>query len=162
EAERTGGRIVTGRCHESERVLSFGPWIAAFRGSGLADEPQLLRALRPLPRAELARLPPQGADAPPGPSPPPPLQLFAALAQVLERLALDRPLLLILEDLQWADEMTLRLLAFVGRRLPRSRILGLVTARAEDLPDAGLLRRTLDELAEGAHLIRCSLGPLAR
>lgn len=45
------------------------------------------------------------------------VRLFEAMAHVIGHLATGGPLLLILEDIHWADEMTLRLLAFVNRRL---------------------------------------------
>ena len=162
EMERAGGRVFVGRCHDSERVLPFGPWIDAFRDGGLAAQQELLSALDPVPRAELARLLPEIAEGSARLPTSDAVQLFEGIAQVLERAAADRPLLLLLEDLQWADEMSLRLLAFVARRLRTSRTLGLLTARAEDVPDSALLRRTLDELDDAAHLTRCALGPLAR
>ena len=67
-----------------------------------------------------------------------------------------------LEDVHWADEMSLRLLAFISRRLGRWRMLAAVTAREEDLAHSSLLRHALDELDQGGHLIRSSLGPLGR
>jgi tetratricopeptide (TPR) repeat protein len=161
EVHRTGGRVLVGHCHESERVLPFAPWIDALRGSGLVDDEELLGALGPVWRAELSRLLPEIAAAPPGPATADAAQLFEAVAQLLERVASARPVLLVLEDLHWSDEMSLRLLAFLGRRLARSRVLGAVTVREEDLPRSAVLRHTLDELdREG--LVRCALGPLGR
>jgi hypothetical protein len=53
---------------------------------------------------------------------------------------------IVLEDLHWADEMSLRFLAFLGRRLPAVPLLVLATVREEELADSALLRQTLDEL----------------
>src|SRR5262249_2462088 len=59
-------------------------------------------------------------------------------------LAADRPLVLALEDVHWADPMSLRLLAFLGRRAKALPVLIVVTAREEEL-------RSLDDDAnEGA------------
>ena len=70
--------------------------------------------------------------------------------------------LLVLEDLHWADELTLRLLAFLARRAPTQRVLVVVTAREEELPDAPLSRRTLEDLAQAGQLVWLGLGPLSR
>jgi predicted ATPase len=161
EVHRTGGRVLVGHCHESEQVLPFAPWIDALRGGGLVDDEELLRALGAVWRAELSRLLPDIAEAPPGPATADAGQLFEAVARLLEHVASARPILLILEDLHWSDEMSLRLLAFLGRRLARSRMLGVMTVREEDLPRSAVLRHTLGELdLEG--LVRCALGPLGR
>jgi predicted ATPase len=61
----------------------------------------------------------------------------------------------VLEDLHWADEMSLRRLAFVGRRISAWPVLLVVTARDEDLADATAARRTLDELSRGASTGPC-------
>lgn len=66
-------------------------------------------------------------------------ELFAAL---LETLA-DEPTVLILEDVQWADEATLDLIGFLARRLSRSPTLILVTYRDDALPADHPWRRVL-------------------
>ena len=161
EAQRAGGRVLVGHCHESEQVLPFAPWIDALREGGLVDEKEILDALGPAWRAELSRLLPEIAEAPLAPATADAAQLFEAVAQLLERVAVGRPVLLVLEDLHWSDEMSLRLLAFIGRRLAQSRMLLVLTVREEDLPHSAVLRHALDELdREG--LVRSALGPLGR
>ncbi len=163
EASRKGARILLGRCHETEQVLPFGPWINALRASHLAADGEMLDGLGPVWRAELARLLPEIAHGtPPGPSTSDAAQLFEAVAQFFERVTLAQPAVLVFEDLHWADEMSLRLLAFVGRRLRQWRLLAVATVRDEDLPGATLLRHTLDELSRAGHLSRLSLGSLSR
>jgi hypothetical protein len=73
-----------------------------------------------------------------------------------------QPTALILEDLHWADEMSIRLLAFISRRLQARRLLVLVTAREEELIDAPMLHRTLGELERESDVTRVTLGPLSR
>jgi tetratricopeptide (TPR) repeat protein len=143
-------------------VLPFGPWIHALRASRLAADGEMLDGIDPIWRTELARLIPEIAHGAPGAPTSDPAQLFEAVARLLERVTLAQPAVLVLEDLHWADEMSLRLLAFVGRRLQRWRLLAVVTAREEDLLDATLLRHTLDELGRGGHLKRLPLGSLSR
>ena len=162
EARRKGGRALIGRCHESEQVLPFAPWIDALRAGRVVDEPDLLAKLGAVWRGELARLLPEIAEAPTAPPTQDAAQLFEAIAQVFERLARVQPVLLVLEDLHWADEMSLRLLAFIVRRLGRSRMLATVTAREEGLAESALLRHTLDELDLGDHLVRVPLISLSR
>ena len=62
------------------------------------------------------------------------MRLFEAFSHVVAQLAAERPVLLVLEDLQWADEMSLRLLAFVARRIQDRRVLVLTTVREEESP----------------------------
>jgi DNA-binding SARP family transcriptional activator len=161
-AGRKGARIIVGRCYESEQVLPFGPWIDALRAGRLAQDAEMLGKLGPTWRAELSRLLPEIGETPPAATASDPAQLFEAMAQLLERMAPAQPVLLILEDLHWADEMSLRLLAFVGRRLQRWRMLAVVTAREEDLSDATVLRHTLDELSHGNQLVWLAVAPLSR
>jgi hypothetical protein len=69
------------------------------------------------------------------------------VARLVERLAARQPLLVVLEDLHWADDISVRLLAFLGRRLSTWSVVVLVTAREEDLVEAPTLRRALEDLA---------------
>src|SRR5262245_13772178 len=58
--------------------------------------------------------------------------------------------------------MSIRFLAFLGRRLQAAPLLVLATVREEDLADSELLGQTLNELDEGKRLIRVPMGPLSR
>src|SRR5262245_10595535 len=163
EAGRMGARILLGRCYETEQVLPFGPWIDVLRADRLAADDEMLDRLGPVWSGELARLLPEIAPGTsPGPSTADPAQLFEAVAQLLERVTLAQPAVLIFEDIHWADEMSVRLLAYVGRRFHRWRLLAIATVRDEDLSEATLLRHTLDELSRGRHLSRVPLGALSR
>jgi DNA-binding SARP family transcriptional activator/energy-coupling factor transporter ATP-binding protein EcfA2 len=59
--------------------------------------------------------------------------LFEQVANVLKALAEQRPLLLVLDDAQWADLASINLLFHLGRRLAGSRILMVVAYRPEDV-----------------------------
>ena len=80
----------------------------------------------------------------------------------LERLAAASPLLVALEDLHWADEASLRLTAFLARRLERRPVLMVLTARIEEIGEAPMLGRMLDELSREQRLTEIALGPLGR
>ena len=143
---RRGGRILLGRSYESEQILPFGPWVDAFRTGRVTLDTDVLGQLPPVWRAELARLLPE-IQAPGLPSPSDDRgRLFESVAQLAERLAAVQPLVLLLEDLHWADEMSVRLLSFLGRRLDSWPVLIVGTAREEEMADAAPLRRTLEEL----------------
>jgi predicted ATPase/DNA-binding SARP family transcriptional activator len=60
-------------------------------------------------------------------------RLFAQFTDVLKRIAGQRPLLLLLDDLQWADAASLNLLFHLGRNLKQSRLLIVAAYRAEDV-----------------------------
>ncbi|WP_084960418.1 ATP-binding protein [Thermoactinospora rubra] len=59
-------------------------------------------------------------------------RLFHAIRLLLERLAADRPVVLVVEDLHWADGSTLGLLDFLVRGLRRCRVLIVMTCRTDD------------------------------
>ena len=61
-----------------------------------------------------------------------------------------------------ADDMSLRFLAFLGRRLHEAPILVAVSVREEELIDSQLLRSTLDELAGEDRLVCLTLAGLGR
>jgi tetratricopeptide (TPR) repeat protein len=88
-------------------------------------------------------------------TPTPQPDLFAQVTQVLHIVSLGWPLLLAIDDLQWADGSTAALLFHLGRRLAGSRILLVCAYRPETLQAADLgglsdprgLRSVLHELA---------------
>jgi DNA-binding CsgD family transcriptional regulator/tetratricopeptide (TPR) repeat protein len=84
--------------------------------------------------------------------------LFAAL---LEAVRADPELtVLAFEDVQWADEATLDLLRFLGRRIQKERALLLVTFREEESASSGPLRTALGELSRQRATRRVAIPPL--
>jgi DNA-binding SARP family transcriptional activator/predicted ATPase len=164
EMAARGSRVLVGRCYEAEQILPFAAWVDAFRTGHLDREGEVLEALGPLWRKELTRFLPE-LDVPGGGLDPGPVdyrQLFETVAQLVRQLVVRQPLLLVLEDLHWGDEMSLRLLSFVGRRLRSWPILIVGTAREEDLATAPVLRRTLEDLRRDTVLTEMRLDPLSR
>jgi DNA-binding SARP family transcriptional activator len=161
-AAARGARVLLGRCYESASILPFGPWVDAFRSGQILEDETRLSALGPVWRSELARLLPELAR--PGlPTPSDnPLRLFESVAHLIEQLAARQLLVLVLDDVHWADDMSLRLLAFVARRTHRWRALLLTTAREEELAEASAARRTLAEVGREAHATTLKLAPLSR
>jgi DNA-binding SARP family transcriptional activator/tetratricopeptide (TPR) repeat protein len=161
-AVRRGMRVLSARAHEAEQVLPFAPWVDALRADGVVEDPAVLRELTPALRGDLARVIPElGDGSRRSASRTNLLRVFTALARLVAVAGAGRPVVIALDDVHWADDTSVRLLAFLARRLEGSSTLLTVAARAEALPDAPLLRRTLDELSNESLLLRAELGPLS-
>ena len=162
-ATAVGARVLLGHCHQTEQVLPFRPIIECLRTGGLAGDSALLAGLSPAARTDLSRLLPELGDASEAPAAGPAqlTWLFEALLELLARAAAREPIVLLLEDMHWADEMTARWLAFAGRRLPELRALMAVTMRDEEVEDAPALAMALRELAGAPAVLRLGLEPLS-
>lgn len=79
------------------------------------------------------------------------MQTFEAVADVFEGAARLRPLVVIIEDLHWADVSTGHMLRFLGAALVASPVLLLVTYRSEELVGRHPLRPVVSELARRAN-----------
>ena len=156
------GRVLIGRGYESEQILPFGPWVDVLAaGRELVNE-TLLKTLPRALRQELGRLLPEfGPRDAESTAPTDYLKLFEAVEVLLGHLADRQPTVLILEDLHWADEMSLRLLAHLGHRLQDRPILLVATARQDELPEDPARRRCLEALEREPRAIRLILAPLS-
>ena len=162
DALAQGCRVLIGHCHESDSILPFGPWVDACRSGEVSADEEILGALHPARRAELTRLLPEAGLAGLPAASDGALPLFESVAELIEQVAARQPLVLVLEDLHWADEMSLRLLAFVSRRIPAWTALLVATAREEELADASMARRTVEELSRASEALPVVLSPLSR
>jgi len=84
--------------------------------------------------------------------------VFAAL---LEELALETPTVLVVEDVQWADDATLDVLAYAARRIEPLGAVLVLTCRDDELDAQHPLQRFLGALV-GSRLVRLPLAPLSR
>jgi DNA-binding CsgD family transcriptional regulator len=84
---------------------------------------------------------------------------FVRVLALLTELAAEAPLVLILEDLHWADDSSRELLAFLAVRLRQAPVLMAATLREDDL--GGNARRWLAELEHRPAVTRLRLGRLA-
>src|SRR5262249_4020906 len=131
-AARMGARTSVGRSFEQHTAVPFFPFTEALTfpvvGQPLLNDP---RALERWP--ELARLLPEArADehAPGGQAAQ--LQVFRAFTAFVRHVAEATPLVLLLDDLHWADATSQSLLLYLSRHLEGSRILLLGTYRDEE------------------------------
>jgi DNA-binding winged helix-turn-helix (wHTH) protein len=105
---------------------------------------------------------PGGDQPPPASAPVRPERMLRELAQAVEAIGSARPLLLVLEDLQWSDRATLEWLAYMVRRRDPARLLVLGTYRPPGaLPHHTPLREVVPELRHQAQTTEVVLDYLA-
>ncbi|RKT07070.1 regulatory LuxR family protein [Streptomyces sp. 3211.6] len=147
EATRRGAVVAVGGCVEiGAEGLPFAPFSTALR-TLLRLLPGELAAAAAGQEDELARILPELGETPRGPhDEESTARLFELTARMLERLAADRTVVLVLEDLHWADTSTRHLLAYLFRTLGRGRLVLVATYRADDIHRRHPLRPLLAEL----------------
>ncbi len=169
EAARDGALVLWGRCFEGEWPRPYGPWAEALGGYAHAVGPERLRAeLGPV--AEIvAELVPALRAAPPertgetsaGPdSAHAPFRLYEAVAALLSAAASERPVLVVLDDLHWADRDSLRLLRYVARSVGEACLLIVGAYREDELEAGHPLPEALADLGREADCERIVLGGL--
>lgn len=130
EAGHRGAVVLWGSCLEGDWQPPYGPWAEALGDYLRVGAPGDLRPALGPGAAALARIVPEIRSLlPDTPSAPPispneeRLRLYAAVTEFLLSLSRQAPVLLVLDDLHWADRDSLGLLRNLVRSLPRSRIL---------------------------------------
>jgi DNA-binding NarL/FixJ family response regulator len=151
-AER-GVLVLQGQCFETDRSLPYAPFVDLLRGF-TTSHPNLASAeLEVLPELVdgplIVSLGGGGSRAPAGPLPAgstsePEQQkrrLFRALTQLIGDLAQLQAVLLVVEDIHWADETSLELLRALARTAVQRRLLVVLTYRNDEVDDSlrGLL-----------------------
>jgi predicted ATPase/DNA-binding NarL/FixJ family response regulator len=89
------------------------------------------------------------------------LRLYEAVGMFLATIAVPHALVLLLDDLQWADTATLDLLCYVVRHQPNARLLVLGAYREGEVAQRPSFERMLAELTRLRRLITITIGPLA-
>ncbi len=138
EAAAMGFDVHVGRAHEGGGAPPFWPWIQILRGLLKRHGTSALQKLSGA-RALGALLPELGPEGSPAPCAPPGedprlveaarLRLFGGMEHFLDDAATRQPLLLVLDDLHWADEGSLALLLFLARNAVPTRLVVLGTHR---------------------------------
>ncbi|MCW3843609.1 AAA family ATPase, partial [Micromonospora yasonensis] len=162
-----GARVLVGQCLElGEAGLPFAPFAAALREVLRRDGPAAFAGYE----AEFARLLPELARVPAGVAAPTGLPvsdtprgyLFDLVADLFRRIAEDRPLVLVIEDLHWADRSTRDLIGFLVRAARGAHLLLVCTYRTDELHRGHPLRPFLAELDRARGVDRVELGRLDR
>ncbi|OKK20474.1 hypothetical protein AMK16_08290 [Streptomyces sp. CB00455] len=147
EAARRGAVVAVGGCVEiGAEGLPFAPFSTALRFL-LRRLPGELAAAAAGQEDELARILPELGETPRGPhDEESTARLFELTARMLERLAAEHTVVLVLEDLHWADTSTRHLLSYLFRTLDSGRLVIVATYRADDVHRRHPLRPLLAEL----------------
>lgn len=161
-AADNGAAVAWGKNNEGEGAPAFWPWIQVLRAVlAHPDQPARPRADW---RRHLAPLVPLADGGPDAPDAVPPLdagsarfRLYGAVVDGLRSVAEGRSLVVVLDDLHWADADSLALCEFVGARLHGTRVLVVGTYRPDELSPAHPLVRTLGALARQPDLERINL-----
>jgi DNA-binding winged helix-turn-helix (wHTH) protein len=133
KAREVGFDVHEGRAHESGGARSYRPWAEIFRSLCRTRGEAALRAAAGSSVGCLAALVPELAAVPADLAPEADRDRFFDVAvTVLETLAKQQPLLLILDDLHWADEDSLSLLAFITENLIQVPLMIVGTHRELD------------------------------
>jgi class 3 adenylate cyclase/tetratricopeptide (TPR) repeat protein len=168
DARAREARVVWGRCHEGEGAPAYWPWRQVLRAYAASRPPAAALASEVGEAAsEFAQLAPELAGAQARPMPAAALdpemarfRLFDAVSSVLRSAAADTGLVVVLDDLHWADRASLLLLEFVARELADSRLLVIGTYRDVEVDRHHRLSSTLAELFRQPLTSRLALGGL--
>lgn len=87
-------------------------------------------------------------------------RLYELVTVLLERISAERPVILAIEDLHWADRSTLELLRFIVRMAESGRLLVVLTYRSDEVPRGHVLRSWLPELERTRRVTRWELARL--
>lgn len=140
--------------------LPYAPLVQALRR--LASKPPGRREIERFP--ELSRLmagvttaePTAGASAATGPQ----WRLYQAVLGLLQTLARSRQVALIVDDLQWADQASLDLLAHLAISLTDERVALVLTSRTDHGQAGDAAHRMISELGRLRQTVVIGLGPL--
>jgi tetratricopeptide (TPR) repeat protein len=162
-ARTRGCFVAIGQCYEQEGAPPFGPFLEIM-DQGLRAVPQAVRAALGDAASELSLLFPvlrrTFADIPEPPAIPAEQQrtvVFNAHLDYLRRACAKSPLVLLFDDLHWADEPTLQLLLHVAPHLSSIRLLVAGTYRDVELDTQRPFARTLETLLRQRLARRLSL-----
>jgi len=164
EAEQRGALAVFGRCYESEGTVPYSPFVEMLEQAlGLMpagivredmgdDAPELARLVPELRRrfpdiGEPLELPPEQQRR----------YFFNAVGSFVARGSARFPLLLVMDDVHWADEPTLLLIEHIAELLPELRVLGVGTYRDVELEVSRPLAAAMERLVRARLIDRISV-----
>ena len=162
-ANARGHLVLRGSASELERDLPFWVLVDALDEYIRGLRPDRLAGLDDETRAALADvLPSHARFAAAGRAVPQDdrYRIHAGVRELLEQLAADKPLVLVLDDLHWADSASVELLGALLRRPPDAAVLMALSLRPRQMPER--LSGALERARRSGALIRLEVGPLSR
>jgi len=159
--------VLWGRCWEGEGAAAFWPWVQLIRAYVKAADAAALRHDLGSGAADIAQLVPAVRDRLPDLPDPLPIEpeaarfrLFDSVTGFLRAAAARQPLLLILDDLHWADAASLALLRFAGRELEDAGVMVVGIYRHDEVGGGHPLLAVLADLTHGKRRRRLVLDGL--
>ena len=153
-ARLRGAQVLWGRCYEGEGAPVYWPWVQLIRSYVHERDPETLMSEMGSGASVIAQVVSEVRERLPGLPDPPSLEpeqarfrLFDGITSFLKNASIHQPLILVLEDLHWADKPSLLLLEFLARELQIARLLVLCTYRDLELGRQHPLSQTLAELS---------------
>ena len=167
-AKRCSARIHWGRCHEEAGAPPYWPWVQILRAVAAARDTSELRHDLSAGAGDVAEIVPEIRLRMPDIEAPAALRdpsetrfrLFGSIARFLSNVSQRQPLVLVLDDLHWADVPSLRLLEFLAMEIADSRLLVVGTYRETEVSRRHRLSDTLGALARVPHILRLHLAGL--
>jgi len=145
---RGGGRLLWGNCMGLQgEGLTYAPFRQALRETD--DDPGLRATIRES-AGDLATLLAGADDTAENEIRYHRIALFESMLRLFRELASTRPVLLVVEDVHWADPTTLDLLTFLSQNLGDAAVLGILTCRSHTVPVSRALQQFLASQASGA------------
>jgi tetratricopeptide (TPR) repeat protein len=159
-AQRQDTRVVWGHCWEGEGAPAFWPWRQVLRALVRNPGADSIACDLQATARDLARLVPEiglPSNAPADldvAAPEARFRLFDAVTTFLDLASRSQPLLIILEDLHWADVPSVLLLRFVVRHGMEARLFAVATYREGDVAPAAPLSGALAALSGDGQCMR--------
>jgi DNA-binding winged helix-turn-helix (wHTH) protein/tetratricopeptide (TPR) repeat protein len=145
-ADARGAQVLWGRCYEGDGAPAFWPWVQIIRSYVRRRDGHALRRDMGSGAPEIGQMVPLVREQIPDLPAPAPMEseqarfrLFDSVATFLGNAAASRPLVLILDDLHWADRPSLLLLQFLARTMEHAPLLVLGTYRDVEITPAPAL-----------------------
>lgn len=163
EQAESSATVLLGRCVDlGSDGAPFGPFAAALRRLiELVGLDAVLAAAGPG-AGGLSALLPELGDHTSVPARTGAERLYELVTVLFENLSAERPIVLAIDDIHWADTSTLELLRFVVRMSERGRVLVLLGYRSDEVTRGHPLRAYLAELERTRRVTRWELGRLTR
>jgi DNA-binding CsgD family transcriptional regulator len=163
-AEDCGVLTLWGRCYEEPGAPPYWPWVQILREYVRSSSESELQQMAGARVHDMAAILPDLAAHADDRVPPEPansdhvrFRTFDAIAQFLGNAARRVPLVLIIDNLHWADAPSLSLLEFLSRELARSRVLIICTFRDVEVSRRSSLAGSLGELSRETGVDRMRL-----
>ena len=168
-AEQRGANVLWGRCYEGEGAPPYWPWVQSMRSYvQLKDAGQLAAELGPC-AAHIAEVVPEIRSKLPDLETPTVVEpdqarfrLFDSVTSFLRNASRTQSLMLVLDDLHWADRSSLLLLEFIAGDLDKSSTLLIGTYRDMEVSRQHPLSQTLGSLVRERRFQRLQLAGLNR